>query len=205
MRLSPLKEYFYYTRNERNGALALILLLIFLFTIPSFYPLIFPRKVDVDYSAFENMLPVAKPVTEYSDNSSEHKTMPVAVEVSYFDFDPNTATKEELLQLGLSSHVAQTILNYRGKGGRFRNKEELKKIYGLQEEDYAQLEEWIEIAPQPQRVPSKSTPISELQDTQKAIVFEKTARKVYPTWSPEPSPDIDINQTTPEEDRKSVV
>ncbi len=201
MKLSPFKEYFYYTRNERNGALVLILLLIFLFTIPSFYPLIFPRKADVDYSAFENMLPVAKPVTDYSDSRSGHKTMPMAAEVTYFDFDPNTATKEELLRMGLMPRVVQTILNYRAKGGRFYKKEDLKKIYGLRQEDYFRLESWIQIRTVAKTKARQwsSTSQNDTLEIAKTKTFEKTASNVVPAWRKAPPTEIDINQASIEE------
>ena len=63
-----------------------------------------------------------------------------------FNFDPNTATETDLLQLGVPKWVVGRILNYRSKGGKFRNKEDLSKIYGFPEEDYDRLEPYIAIA-----------------------------------------------------------
>ncbi|MCB0579452.1 MAG: helix-hairpin-helix domain-containing protein [Phaeodactylibacter sp.] len=62
-----------------------------------------------------------------------------------FPFDPNTATREELLRLGLPDRLAGNILKYREKGGRFRNPESLKKIYGMDEDTYLALAPFIEI------------------------------------------------------------
>lgn len=80
----------------------------------------------------------------YADqyDRSKKEKMPV----QSFNFDPNTATEAELLQLGLPKWVAARVLNYRAKGGKFRNKEDLSKIYGFPEEDYARLEPYIAIA-----------------------------------------------------------
>lgn len=50
---------------------------------------------------------------------------------SLFFFDPNTATQQELQQLGLHPKAAMNIINYRTKGGRFNAPEDLKKIYAL--------------------------------------------------------------------------
>ncbi len=41
--------------------------------------------------------------------------------------------------------VVKTILKYEAKGGRFKKKEDLKKIYGLKPEIYRQLENYIRI------------------------------------------------------------
>ncbi|MCO6490319.1 MAG: helix-hairpin-helix domain-containing protein [Phaeodactylibacter sp.] len=62
-----------------------------------------------------------------------------------FPFDPNTATREELLRLGLPERLAGNILRYREKGGRFHNPESLKKIYGMDEDTYLALAPFIEI------------------------------------------------------------
>jgi competence ComEA-like helix-hairpin-helix protein len=46
-------------------------------------------------------------------------------------FDPNTADSAALSALGLRPHVVRAISNYRQKGGKFRCKNDLKKIYAL--------------------------------------------------------------------------
>lgn len=63
-----------------------------------------------------------------------------------FPFDPNTASLNDLVRLGLKPKVAQTILNYRNKGGRFYKKEDFAKIYTLSEQDYNRLFPYIKIA-----------------------------------------------------------
>lgn len=63
----------------------------------------------------------------------------------FFDFDPNTATREELSQLGFSEKQIAVINNFTSKGGRFKTPEDLKKIYGIPEKQYKQLEKFITI------------------------------------------------------------
>ncbi len=62
-----------------------------------------------------------------------------------FPFNPNNATKEDLMQLGLSPRVATTFIHFREKGGRFFKKEDVKKIYGVTKLDYERLEDYIEL------------------------------------------------------------
>ncbi len=84
---------------------------------------------------------------EYERNqrvSYTDKNMPLA---DPFNFDPNTADELTLRKLGISEKVARVILNYREKGGRFRKKEDLAKIYSLPEADYQRLEPFIQIDP----------------------------------------------------------
>ena len=68
-----------------------------------------------------------------------------------FEFDPNQASKEDLIHLGLPEWLAARILNYRAKGGRFRHKEDLAKIYGFPARDFERLESYIVIQPDSSR------------------------------------------------------
>lgn len=71
-------------------------------------------------------------------------TQPAA---SLFVFDPNSIDADGLSRLGLSPFVANNIIKYRNKGGRFRQASDLKRIYGLSETQYEQLAPYIAIAP----------------------------------------------------------
>ena len=48
-----------------------------------------------------------------------------------FSFDPNTVSEEEMLGAGISQKVAQRIVRYRAKGGKFRSRKDFAKIYGM--------------------------------------------------------------------------
>lgn len=49
------------------------------------------------------------------------------------------------MRLGVKPKTAQTILNYRTKGGRFRSPDDLKKIWGLRSEQLQQLIPYVRI------------------------------------------------------------
>lgn len=60
-----------------------------------------------------------------------------------FPFYPATASYEELVQLGFSSKAANILINYRTKGGQFRTKEDVKKIYGVTTDLYQRVAPYI--------------------------------------------------------------
>jgi len=60
-----------------------------------------------------------------------------------FRFNPNTITLDSLQLLGFSQRQAQTILNYRSKGGTFRRREDFARMYTVDSAMYASLEEYI--------------------------------------------------------------
>ena len=68
-----------------------------------------------------------------------------ARKVESFPFDPNKVTLEELVRLGLSERQAETIENYRSKGGRFSSKSDFKKMYVVSDSLYERLEPYIDI------------------------------------------------------------
>lgn len=62
-----------------------------------------------------------------------------------FCFNPNTASVEDLCRLGFSQKQAQSIDNYRQKGGRFSRKSDFAKSFVVSDEIYERLEPYIEI------------------------------------------------------------
>ena len=67
-------------------------------------------------------------------------------EIVLRNFDPNLITLEEGLSLGMEEKVIRTLMKFRERGGVFREKADLKKIYGLNNQLYAELEPFISIA-----------------------------------------------------------
>ena len=64
-----------------------------------------------------------------------------------FDFDPNTIDEQGLLKLGFSPKVAKIFINYRNKGGRFKTKEDVSKVFGVSPKLYQHIENYIIINP----------------------------------------------------------
>ncbi len=142
---------------------------------------------EADYERLENYVDIPatpkkeKPIYEPKDEAPTPKEKP---EIVYFPFDPNTATFGEFMKLGLTKKVANNIINYREKGGQFRQKEDLQKIYSLQTEDYNRLESYIKI-----------TPVEVPQNTDKEPIAQLVKNP-----KPRPAPvNININTATDED------
>ncbi len=137
-------SYFYYSRGERNGVLVLTILLLSILVLPKIYS--FMNKAThkiADFSAFEQE--IATFVGQKAANTEGVSWANGSNEGVLFPFNPNNATKEDLMHLGLSPRVATTFIHFREKGGRFFKKEDVKKIYGIKESDYERLEDYIEL------------------------------------------------------------
>ena len=62
-----------------------------------------------------------------------------------FFFDPNTASAQELIMLGLKPWQVRNLLKYRTRGGVFRKPEDFGKLYGLSAKQYKILLPYIRI------------------------------------------------------------
>jgi len=133
-----LNNYFGFNKQQRNGLFVLccisVLLLIIRLSYPSFIkPL--PLQIE-NITMFEEDINLSK--ASAKKNYSFYK-----FKGALFPFDPNTASLEDLVKLGIREKTAQTLIKFRNKGFKFKQKEDLKKIYGLNENTYLKLEPYI--------------------------------------------------------------
>lgn len=59
--------------------------------------------------------------------------------------NPNEASLEELIGLGLKRRQAEQLLRYREKGGSFRYKSDVKRLYSIDASTYAHIEAFIDL------------------------------------------------------------
>lgn len=88
-------------------------------------------------------------------------------------FNPNSATINQLVNAGLSSSLATRIDNYRKKGGHFKVKSDLLKMYGMDSSLYLKLFTYIDL---PEKTTSNKTTLSSFeqkQPTQKTFDLNK--------------------------------
>ena len=91
---------------------------------------------------------VQKRYRKNSDHSPEAETVRrnyAPRKYESFRFDPNTASIDDLMRLGFTQKQAQSIENYRKKGGRFRRKSDFAKSYVVEDSVFRRLEKYIDI------------------------------------------------------------
>lgn len=84
-------------------------------------------------------------ISNHSEAANKIYHASVGRRVETFRFDPNTVSVEDMQRLGFSEKQAQSIENYRLKGGRFRRKEDFAKSYVVSDSLYRRLENYIDI------------------------------------------------------------
>lgn len=151
-----IRDYLTFNKRERNGIIVLLsvisLLLIYLNISDKF---ITPEKVD--FSKFEQEIAAFNAAQKLTEISEREKLDSVAgtnaantlntITAEYFSFNPNNLPAEAWKRLGLNDKQVQTIKNYESKGGQFRTKEDVKKMYCISPEQYSNLEPYIIIPP----------------------------------------------------------
>lgn len=133
-------EYFGFNKQQRSGLLVLVCISFSLLLIRIIYPhFIKPDKIEINYlplfqrqlDSFESLNQSFKPTTSISENTN------------LFVFNPNQVTFEQLLQLGFLEKTAKGFIKFRKKGFVFKQKSDVKKIYGVSDEFYSTLEPYI--------------------------------------------------------------
>jgi competence protein ComEA len=151
-------DYFNFSRKDRIGVLVLAGLVLAVWLLPAVLPvdkkdraintadsswIAAARKMETQNESQE---PAEDRVRNYSyqyDRSPDYGHQRAKGELFYFD--PNMLSDEGWKKLGLRDKTIGTIRNYVSKGGQFRHPEDLSKIYGLFDDEYARLEPYIRI------------------------------------------------------------
>ncbi|MDY6801591.1 MAG: helix-hairpin-helix domain-containing protein [Bacteroidota bacterium] len=160
-----LKEYFSFTKKERNGIIVLLFLLVTLVIAEKCIDFSSDKEISLmteDYrkkiTEFEKSLEEESFKTKQKKNNQVYSSKKKAHENqwiipdSLFYFDPNTVTERQLKKLGLSEKQISTFINYRIAGGDFKISTDLLKIYGIKEEQFSILEPYIFIAKKEKKI-----------------------------------------------------
>lgn len=137
-----IRNYFGFSKSQTNGFLVLMLfMLVMLFT-----PRIYRKLTMVEYDQLNEDRHLLDSIMQvWNKNFSLSDTANVSPALELFMFDPNLATIEQLVNLGLKPFMAQRVENYRKAGGKFSVKSDLLKIYGFSEQDYTRLKGYINL------------------------------------------------------------
>jgi competence ComEA-like helix-hairpin-helix protein len=150
-----LRDIFTFTTRERNGTIVLLVLiagaLAFMAVQKNFIHL--PEENFAQFDSFLATLDkqsadsIPEQVAEAKSNiprvSEEAGLHSVFQPKEHFYFNPNELSEHDWVRLGLSPAQARVVKNYEAKGGKFRTKEDVKKMFVISAELYAELEPFI--------------------------------------------------------------
>lgn len=128
-----------FSQTEANGLL-ILLPLIFLIV---FSPLIYESVFTKSYANFEEDQYLLDSLNQQIQQA--FVSPPASRSPENFLFNPNHASKDSLMLLGIPEFLAQRIINYRTKGGKFYEESDLSNIYDFPDSLYQRLAGWIEL------------------------------------------------------------
>ena len=189
--MNILKDYFHFNASQRKG----IVFLLFIIIVLVVYNIIaykFVPESKYDYSDLKEIkLKEEKDTSAYkNDPKKEYKNYPQKnypkkgsvnhskKEVKLYPFNPNTASKQDWQNFGLSDKQSISVLNYL-KNGSIKSKEDLKKIYVISDDLYFTLEPYIVL-----NVVEEIESDKEVQEVEKKIFVKKK---------------LELNKANPEE------
>lgn len=143
-----LKTYFNFSKKEYNGIFILCLLMIVMILSPLIYQ-VFRKPTIYEFDQFKQEIEAFN-ASAQKERKQDLRSQKNTIEKEefkpiYVEFDPNGLSEEQWHKLGLSDRQIKVIKNYESKGGKFYKKEDLKKIYSIKPDQYAQLEPYISI------------------------------------------------------------
>jgi DNA uptake protein ComE-like DNA-binding protein len=149
-----IRSFFGFSRTETNAFLILLpLLFVVIFSEPA-YRYWFVQQPH-DFTNEKKELDSLITTWKWEQDSATDKT----VEKRLFTFDPNITSKYELVALGFDNTLANRIVNYRIKGGKFVVKKDLMKIYGMDSTLYKRVFSFIAL---PEKI-EKENPVKKLE------------------------------------------
>jgi len=146
------RNFFGFSRSQTNAFLVLLpLMIILIFSEPvwRWWVTSHPRDFSKDKLKLDSLIALWDVKDSISTEFGEPKIKP-----SFFSFDPNKASVSDLQTLGFSKGIASRMERYREKGGVFKIKSDVLKMYGVDSAHYRQLYDFIAL---PEKRELKST------------------------------------------------
>ena len=145
---STFKNYLSITKKEWNGLVVLVILIAFVLAAPYLLQL-FRKDTTINPADFNKAVAVLKRAQKSQNNGERANTVPVlkkaangvVIELNSADFAKLTELK------GIGPAFARRIVNYRNRLGRFINKEQLKEVYGMDDDRYAEMQDQVSVDP----------------------------------------------------------
>lgn len=166
------QSYFHVSRKDRRGSLLLLSIVVLCCILPFAFFLFYKEQVTEDRGLDQSLANLKTKQLEarqqksfkkddadyrpYDHPSGYSPTKYVSKKKGIlFSFDPNTLSAEGWKKLGLRDKTIATILNFRSKGGRFREPGDIRKIWGLFPDEADRLMPYVTIA-EDQKTPQRN-------------------------------------------------
>ncbi|MDZ7777387.1 MAG: helix-hairpin-helix domain-containing protein [Bacteroidales bacterium] len=157
-----IKTFFGFNKKERMGIIVLLLILLMVIAaymlIPQYLSYTSTLEEEKLRKQVELFIEARKKAQEQEkarqlqeskkQEQTDKDNIRISRKLSPFPFNPNNLPEEKWQAIGFSDKQISIIKNYEKSGGSFTRKGDLKRIYGIDEEEYQQLAPYIRIPKQ---------------------------------------------------------
>ncbi len=126
------KDYFTFTRTERNGMFILLSVVVIL-SIVRFFLSSFVEPPKMDNSKFISEIDAFENSKQSFESNNYESYLSKYDTISLFNFNPNIVNNTDWQKLGLTEKQIKIINNYLAKGGHFYDKDDFRNIYSISE------------------------------------------------------------------------
>lgn len=165
------KEYFRFSKAEKRGiyllSFAILLILLLKESLIYFNPN--PKNEEAEIGKKQLTAILKKVAQEKEKNDFDRRKSKPKRNFSLFD--PNQIGKDDWRDMGLSEKQAAVVLNYLEKGGKFRTKKDVQKMYTISDQFFSEIKPYIDL---PDTLIKTKTDLKELKATKnKSVRWKK--------------------------------
>jgi len=149
-----IKPFFSLNKSEQRGIIILIIIILLIAIANMLLPYfskaktasnLIKYKAEID-SFILNQQPLIDSVNiEILQNSGNIDKAIALQKIKPISFNPNKYPAEAWRKMGFTNQQIRNIKNYEAKGGKFKRKEDVKKIYSISDVEYEIIEPFINI------------------------------------------------------------
>ncbi len=165
-----IRVVFGFSQTETNAFIILLpLMLLIILSEPVYQTYLVSDKPDNlrDHRVLDSLMSAWQWDDTMSTRSATLRTADNRRASTLFAFDPNVATEEQFVELGIPKRIASGIMKYRNKGGKFRIRSDFRKVYGLDSLLFLKLKPFIQL---PEKYPRDTARFVARRDIPKVVI-----------------------------------
>jgi len=176
---SLVRNHFGFSRAETNGMVLLFPTILLTIFSPFLFNQFFSLSNQEEFFDQKNALKWQKELEAnilVANNTNAQPLKPkktIKKIFRQFEFNPNSVTHKQLLELGFNKRIANNWLKFVKSGGRFYEMKHLSKIYGMDENRLKSLSDYIQFDKKEIKEYSKEDSKKPFQKTFKIVIQEK--------------------------------
>lgn len=169
------KAFLSLSKSEQRGIIVLVIIILMIALGNLLLPYFVSSRSELDFNKYKSEIElflsgqqalIDSVNIENLQNSGKIDKVFASQKIKPFSFNPNKLPIDAWKKMGFTDRQIRTIKNYEAKGGKFKRKEDLKKIYSISDVEYEIIEPYIVI------------PASSISNTGKVIEKKTIDRKV---------------------------